>query len=1034
MPTEDKVTRKLRAILSADVKGYSLLMSDDEAFTIKTLKEYRGIMSTQIQEHHGRVVDAPGDNLLAEFSSAVDAVTCAVEIQKILKSKNDQLEDDKKLQYRIGVNIGDIVQDGDRIYGSGVNVAARIEGLAEPGGICISRNAYDHIKDKLNFGFRYLGDHDVKNIKDPVRVYKVLTDPEDAGILIEERSHKQQKKWPALAIATVAILIGIIVWQFYYEKSPPIEAALVENMAFPLPDKPSIAVLPFKNLNDDPAQDYIGDGITENIVSALSKISEMFVISRDSTSTYKGKPVKIKQVSEELGVQYVLEGSTQKSGNRVRVTAQLIDATTGHYLWSEKYDRELHDIFALQDEITHKIIVELQVKLTEGEQARLSQKSTTNLEAWNYANRGLALWMRPSPENNAKAMALFEKAVELDPNYVWAWVKLAWTHSVARKPGFSQQSPAEHLKMLFDISEKVLTMDESDSDVQALSGLAHLYRDEPEKAIAAGEKSIVLSPTNAQSHALLAVSMNTVGRFEDVIRLVQKAMRLHPYYPAYYLTWLGGGYRMTGRYEEALSVYKQFLDRSLKGEYPVIAAHLYLAELYAEIGKVEEARVHAAEIFKIEPGFSLENIDKINTYHYSDPTLLEPRLKALRKAGIPNNPPLPLPDKPSIAVLAFDNLSDDPKQEYFSDGIAENIINALSKVGEIFVIARNSSFTYKGTHVKIQQIGRELGVKYVLEGSVQKRDNRIRITVQLIDAITGRHLWSERYDRKLEDLFALQDEITLKTVTSLRVKLTKGEMERVAGTDNLNAYLKHIQAVEFMNRWNIEGNALSRKFAEEAINLDPEYADAYLTLGKTHLLDLMYGTTESKERSLKIAEELVEKALSLDPESGKAYGNLGRIYLTKRQYDEAIAVGERSIKLEPNSAFAHYAFAYTLHNAGKPEEAIGQLKIAIRLSPIAEPWYHGSLGVCYRMVGRSEEAVPLLKKVIQHNQNDVFAHLELAATYIELGREEDAKSEAAEVLRINPDFSLESYRKGRLYKNPEDLDRVINALKRAGLS
>ena len=289
---------------------------------------------------------------------------------------------------------------------------------------------------------------------------------------------------------------------------PEIEPASLDKMAYPLPEKPSIAVLPFDNMSGDPNQEYIADAVSENIISDLSKISDMFVIARNSTFTYKGKPVKIQQVSEELGVRYVLEGSAQKIGNRVRITAQLIDATTGHHLWSEKYDRNMKDLFALQDEITHKIIVELQVKLTEGEQARVGHKSTTNLEAWSYAVRGLKLFERVSKENNAKAMELFERAVELDPGYI-----------------------------------------------------------------------IALGPTNAQAHVLLAVTMNTVGRFDDAIELVKRAMRLHPYYPAYYLQWLGPAYPMTGRFEDALQVYKQLLDRSKKGEFPSLPAHLFLADV-----------------------------------------------------------------------------------------------------------------------------------------------------------------------------------------------------------------------------------------------------------------------------------------------------------------------------------------------------------------------------------------------------------------------------------------------------------------------
>ena len=628
--------RRLTAILSADAVEYSRLMSENEEATVATITSYREVLSTLIQQHNGNVLDSPGDNLLAEFVSVVDAVQCAVAVQKEIKARNDELPENRRMQFRIGINLGDVIQEQDRIYGDGVNIAARLEGLSEPGGICISKTAFDHIESKLPYGYEFLGDQTVKNIAKPVAAYRVLMEPR-VTVAGEPEKNKQlsMKKMPILiGIAAVVVLaIAVGIWQLY-SRRPTIEPSSMEKMAFPLPEKPSIAVLPFNNLSDDPAQDYISVGITENIISALSNISDMFVIASDSTLTYKGKPVKIQQVSEELGVRYVLEGSAQKSGNRVRVNAQLIDATTGHYLWSEKYDRELHDIFALQDEITHKIIVELQVKLTEGEQARVSQKSTTNLEAWSYANRGLAIWMRISKENNAKAMELFEKAVELDPNYVWAWVRLAWTHVVAADRGWSQ-NPSEHFKMFLEISKKVLAMDESNSDVHALLGLAYLLQREPEKAIAEGEKALVLGPTNAQAHVLLACSMNDVGRFDDAIRLVEKAMRLHPYYPAYYLSWLGGGYRMTGRYEDALTVYNQLLDRSQKGEFPVVDAHLYLVDLYTEIGKEDEARAHAAEIFKIEPGFSLKRIRSINTYDYTDPALLERRLKVLRKAGIP---------------------------------------------------------------------------------------------------------------------------------------------------------------------------------------------------------------------------------------------------------------------------------------------------------------------------------------------------------------------------------------------------------------
>jgi adenylate cyclase len=633
MSTKD-FKRKLSAILSADVAGYSRLMGEDEAATVEAITTYREIMGGLIRQHRGRVVDSPGDNILAEFGSVVDAVQCAVAVQKEFQARNTELPENRRMEFRIGINLGDVIEEEERIYGDGVNIAARLEALADPGGVCVSKTAFDHIETKLPLGYEYLGDQTVKNIARPVGAYRVLMEPRVtvAGEIEKEKAVPVGRRKAILAggVALALVVIAALIWNYYF-RPPPMEVASVEKMAFPLPEKPSIAVLPFSNLNGDPTQDYIADGISENIISALSKISEMFVIASNSTFTYKGKPVKIQQVSEELGVRYVLEGSAQKVGNRVRITAQLIDATTGHHLWSEKYDRDLKDLFALQDEIAQKIILELQVKLTEGDQARVSKKTTTNLEAWSCAVRGLTLFKRTSRENTAKAIKLFERAVKLDPNYVWAWVKLAWMHYSESR---YSQSPSESFKKAVQISQKVLALNDSDPDVRALSGIIYLRQKRYKEAIAEGKKATELGPTNAHAYLFLAVTMNTVGRFDDAIPLVKRAMRVHPYYPAYYLMWLGSAYRMTGRYDEALTVYKQLLDRSLKGEFPAFAGHLFLAEVYAELGQDEKARTHAAEVLRLNAEFSLNRISKVTTYGFKDPAHLERRVNALRKAGL----------------------------------------------------------------------------------------------------------------------------------------------------------------------------------------------------------------------------------------------------------------------------------------------------------------------------------------------------------------------------------------------------------------
>jgi len=630
---EKEFKRKLSAIFSADVAGYSRMMGEDEAATVEAITTCRKIMGELIRQHRGRVVDSPGDNLLAEFGSVVDAVQCAVAVQKEFQTRNAELPENRRMAFRIGINLGDVIEEEGRIYGDGVNIAARLEALADTGGICISKTAFDHIETKLPLGYEFLGDQTVKNIARPVGAYRVLMEPRVTVAKGVEKGRaapvRSRKAMLAAGIILILAVMAAAIWHVYF-RPPPREPASVKDIGFPLSEKPSIAVLSFDNLSGDPAQDYIADGISENIISALSKISEMVVIARNSSFTYKGKPVKVQQVAEDLGVRYVLGGSAQTIGNRVRITAQLIDAATGHHLWSEKYDRDMKNLFALQDEITHQIIVELQVKLTEGEQARVSRQSTSNLEAWNCAVRGLNLFERTSKENNAKAMELFQRAVELDPGYVWAWVRLAWTHLVASR---YSPTPSESFKQAVQIAQKAVAMDDSDADVHALLGNIFSRQHRYEQAITEGQKALALGPTNAQAHVLLAATLNAVGRFDEAISLVKRAMRLHPYYPAYYLMWLGAAYRMTGRYDDALATYEQLLGRAREGEFPLNGAHLFLAEVYGELGQEEKARNHAEEVRRLDPGFSLDRVSKFGTYRYKDAAHLERRMDALRKAG-----------------------------------------------------------------------------------------------------------------------------------------------------------------------------------------------------------------------------------------------------------------------------------------------------------------------------------------------------------------------------------------------------------------
>jgi adenylate cyclase len=573
------------------------------------------------------VVDSPGDNILAEFSSIVDAVECAVKIQEDLQEKNVNLPENRRMEFRIGVNLGDVIDDEGKIYGDGVNVAARVEGLAEGGGICISGTAFDHIGKKLPIGYEYLGEQTVKNIEKPVRAYKVLMEPEYSGKMIGvERPKPKRWIWAAATIILIMVFGAVAIWSFYF-RPPPIEPASMERMAFPLPDKPSIAVLPFANMSGDPEQGYFSDGITEEIITVLSKTPKMLVIARNSTFSYRGKPVKVKQVAEELGVRYVLEGSVRKAGDRVRVTAQLIDAISGHHLWAERYDKDLKDIFALQDEITMKILSALQVKLTEGEQERVYEKGTNNVEAYLKAFQGRGYGYRFTREANVLARKMYEEATALDPGYAMAYLRLSATH-IMDIHYRSSQSPKQSLERAEELVNKALTLDGTLGEAHAFLGRIYLAKRQHDEAITEGEHSLALAPNSAFVYAALAFTLRFAGRPEEAIPLFKKAIRLNPMPESWYLTGLGSSYRMVGRYAEAISAYKQALNISPNND----LVHVGQAANYSLSGREEEARAEVAEILRINPKFSLKHFSK--TFPYKKQADRERLVEALRKAGL----------------------------------------------------------------------------------------------------------------------------------------------------------------------------------------------------------------------------------------------------------------------------------------------------------------------------------------------------------------------------------------------------------------
>ena len=625
---EEGFKRKLAAILSADVEGYSRLMDDNEEATVRTLTSYRSAITDLVQQYRGRIIDTPGDNILADFTSVVDAVNCAVEIQRELAERNAELADNRKMQFRIGVNLGDVIDEDGRIYGDGVNIAARVESLAEAGGICISGRAHDQVENKLGLEYEDLGMHEVKNISRPIQVHRVLSYSGAAAHRVVQAKETLGRKWHKISISAavvVVIAVGLGIWLFYMRR-PTMEPASVENMSFPLPDKPSIAVLAFDNLSGDPEQEHFSDGIAENIITALSKAGELFVIARNSSFTYKGKPVKVQQVSQELGVRYVLEGSVQKSGDRVRITAQLIDAIKGQHLWAEKYDRHLKDIFEIQDEITMKIVTALRVKLTTGEEARIYAKQFKNLDAYLKYIQATSIWNKGTKESLMQYGKLAQEIIDTEPESPGGYRLRAWYHFGLAGRGISFQ---ENIQEAVKLAQKAVSMDEFDSTSHITLGYFYNLLKKNEKAITEAKRSLELEPNSAFAHSLYGAILNYVGRFDEALAHLKQAIRLNPFPPYYYYFHLGTCYNHKGQYEDALTEFKKALQLAPNAA----AVHANIAATYILLDREEEAHASAAKALELDPTLSLSAVSKRS--RYKDPAYFKFILDAMRKAGIP---------------------------------------------------------------------------------------------------------------------------------------------------------------------------------------------------------------------------------------------------------------------------------------------------------------------------------------------------------------------------------------------------------------
>lgn len=1003
--THQVISRKLAAIFYADVAGYSRLTRQNEVVTHHRVMNILDHASETIKNGGGTVLRYAGDAILAEFQSVVAAMEAAVRIQNDLPERHSQSGGDQQIQIRIGLNLGEVMQDRGEIFGDDVNLAARLEAAALPGGVCISSTVYEQIRNKVDLVFADGGAAEFKNIDRPVHIYH------------------------------------------WHPQAAMLQTATQPNTSS---DKPSIAVMPFVNRSNDPEQEFLADGITEDIITELSRFSALLIIARNSSFSYKNQAIDPHQVSSELEVRYIIEGSIRRSGDRIRVTAKLLDTGSAHHVWSERYDRNISDIFDLQDEITRNIVASIapQIEIAEIERGRSFRHSTLTsyehslkvqailydaLQQGDYASllRAIECAQSVLDRNARDTRALWVQAFAYIYQYLYRW----------------GDDPDGALNTSAQLAERLLEIDSSNPNAYLALAMMHSFRGEFDSALEDYQRALDLNPNFALNLFLMSWGESCAGLTKQAREHAQLALRLSP---RDLDIWLGEAYTalaqaslVEAKYDEA----KRWGIRSAQAHSKGPICH---AVVISSCGYLDDKEC-ATRFYDALKSFAPDFIPGLMTgaitiYKQPDHNVL--LLDGLRMTGLTdiratrsiNARTITLPDERSIAVLPFRNMSNDPEQDYFSDGIAEDIITMLSKIRGLRVVARSSTYTYKGTPVDVRQVGREQDVRYVLEGSVRKHASRVRVTAQLVDAMSGRQIWAERYDRQLDDIFAVQDELMREIVVALDVELTEGEQSRMwsSGTSNVEAWECVRLAVPIVFRSGSDKHLLQAKtLLDKALELDPEYPFAWVLLGWYHqnYADVAGGATDSASKRAAHASMLdcARRAIELDPSCADAYSVMAMYHLECREFDQAIDYAEKSISLAPSNSENLAEAAMVMVKAGKPRRGLELVKKAMDICPLYPPGYLRSLAAAYRFTGNAELSVEAYRESIKLESGFLGPHVNLTSALGELGRIDEAVEAAQEIVRLAPDFSVSEYVSGLSYRNPQDTERIEQGLHHAGL-
>jgi adenylate cyclase len=1008
----ESITERVAAILAADAVGYSRLMADDEAATVKSLDQARGVFRRHVEANRGRVVDTAGDSVLAVFETTSGAVRASMAIQEGLQELNADTPTERQMQFRIGIHLGDIMEkpsDGT-IYGDGVNVAARLEALSEPGGITVSSSVHDSIRDRLEVGFEFLGEHEGKNLKRPVKAYRVLPEGE------EPEKPKSKPRIPlsgviAAGIAAIVVVAGVVWWQT--QEPEPVQMADADGVrpddpVAELPAGPAIAVLPFDNLGGDPEQAYFADGLAEDILTRLSRFTELKVIARNSSFQYKGKAIDVRTVADELGAEYVLEGSVRRTPETIRVTVQLLDARDGSHIWAETYDRDATaaNVFALQDEITTRIASAIGGNFGAVAAARireLGSQQPENLESFECVLLAYQFQRVTDAAAHLAARNCLERAVKQDPDYVDG---LAWLGQMYLEEYWSDLNPREEgppsLDAAFDVLQRAVELNPDHQKTRHALAMGHFYKRDLGQFLLESKRAIDLNPANIETVSEMAWMTAYAGDWERGMELFTRAKETTGKVPPWlYLVPFNYLYK-NQQYTEALTNARPFADLG----YWVYK--LYMVMTYAQLGDKENALAVLADVRAEEPELNTDEIRAMyaNLFWEEEHVnhLMEGVEKALKMEAEAS------PSRPVIAVLPFDNMSGDPEQEYFADGVTEDIITRLAQFPDLLVLGRNTTFQFKGQAVDIPTIAEKLGADYVVEGSIRRGGDTVRVSAQLLGGEEWAHVWAKTYDQALdpENIFAIQDELTEAIASRIGDpygEVGQHEFQRSIrrSPEQLSSYECVLRYFDYVRNLSPEGHKAATACLTDVVEAEPDYSVALAFLGDLHIDDIAFGFGSSDMSSLAYGRKLIERSFRSETTDAQVQIRLARALLLTNDYEAARHEAENALRLSPNDTDIMSVASEVFNHTGAYDRSQDLITKVELLNPNYPTWMNWHPARYHFVRGEYREAIRRMEMTQMGWYYMTNAHI--ASAHCANGDLEEGRKYLSVALEQRPDLA-----------------------------